>query len=333
MKIAYYPGCSLHATARECDESLKAIAPALDLQLEEIPDWSCCGASSAHATQHLLGVALPARNLALAEAAGHTAVMAPCAACYSRLAAARHAAQSDTHLAARLPELLGRPFANTVEVRNAVQVLKGLIPAIQAGVKRPMQGLKVACYYGCLLVRPGEVTGHADTEQPSGMEEVVTACGGTPVNWNMRLECCGAGMSLSRTGSVVRLGRAILEDARKAGADLMVVACPMCHSNLDFRQKAMQARGLDGSLPVLYLTQLVGLALGLEGADLGLPRHFTATQPVLARLADIRVTVEKEAAEKAAKAAARAAAPRPAPKVEPKPVEADEPPPIPLAAG
>lgn len=283
MKIGYYPGCSLHGTARELDESLRAVTGTLGCELEEIADWSCCGASSAHATNRFLAVALPARNLALAEAQGHSAVLAPCAACFNRLAAASHAASTDKALAARLPGLLGRPFGNRVAVRNLVDVLRELGPAIRAAATRPLSGIKVACYYGCLLVRPAEVCRFDDPEQPSSMEEVVRATGAEPVEWAMRLECCGGAFSVSRTASVVRLGRVILADARRAGADVLAVACPMCHSNLDFRQAAMVNRG-ERPLPVLYLTELVGLALGLPARELGLHRHFVPAEPVAARM-------------------------------------------------
>ncbi|HEY5112718.1 MAG TPA: CoB--CoM heterodisulfide reductase iron-sulfur subunit B family protein [Coriobacteriia bacterium] len=281
MRFGYFPGCSLHGTAREFDESLRAISGPLDLDLVEIEDWSCCGATSAHATNHLLSVALPARNLALAEAQGHDAVIAPCAACFNRLAGARHQIAADGALAGRMAGLLGRPFANTVAVKNVVDVLRQLGPAIRGKVVKPLAGLKVASYYGCLLVRPAAVCNFDDPEDPAAMEDVVSATGATPVRWNMRLECCGGGFSIPRTGSVIRLGRAIIADARAAGAETIVVACPMCHSNLDFRQSAMALRG-EAPMPVLFLSELVGLAFGLDADRLGMGRHYVSTTPLSA---------------------------------------------------
>jgi len=282
MRLGYYPGCSLHGTSREFDESLRGVAAALDVELVEVEDWSCCGATSAHATDHLLSVALPARNLALAEAQGHDTVLAPCAACFNRLASARHEIGADSELAGRMPELLGRPFGNGVAVRNVVDLLKENAAAIRAKTAKPLAGLKLACYYGCLLVRPAEVCNFDDPESPTSMEEIVKATGATPVAWNMRLECCGGAFSISRTASVVRLGRAILADARAAGADAIVVACPMCHSNLDFRQQAMARRG-EAEMPIVFISELVGLALGIAGDRLGLQRHFVSTKPFVAR--------------------------------------------------
>jgi len=314
--VAYYPGCSLHGTSPEYDQSLRAVVEALGIPVAEIPDWNCCGASSGHTTDHLLGVALPARNLALAEAQGFDRVLAPCAACYNRLSAARLAVATEEGLSERMPEILGRPFANSVEVFNAVQLLHGAKATIEERASdaptapNPLKGVKLAAYYGCLLVRPPELSGGDDPEQPVQMDDVIRACGADDVDWNMKVECCGGAFSVSRTSSVVRLGRAIVEDARRNGAEAIVVACPLCHSNLDLRQKAMTARG-EQPLPILYVTQVVGLALGLPAESLGLGRHFVATAPFLEDLekrAEIRVEEEKRSKEEAdAKAAARAA--------------------------
>jgi heterodisulfide reductase subunit B2 len=301
MKIGYYPGCSLHATAREYEESLRAIAGKLDLELVEIDDWNCCGATSAHATNHLLSVALPARNLALAEEQSLSAVMAPCAACYSRLASARSAIASDAALAETVRQTVSRPgFKNTVKIQSVVEVLRDLAPHIKEKATPAAKGLKVACYYGCLLVRPPEITGWDDPEDPSSMENIVRALGAEPVKWRRRLDCCGAGFSLSRVSSVVRLGREILMDAKEAGAQAVVVACPMCHSNLDFRQLVIARKTqMAFDLPILFLTQLVGLGLGLAHEQLGLDRHFISTESVTHRPAAEAAAATPKTAEAA----------------------------------
>jgi heterodisulfide reductase subunit B len=286
VKYGYFPGCSLHATAREFDQSLRAIAGPLGFELAELEDWACCGATSAHATNRLLSLALPARTLALAEEQGFDTVVAPCAACFSRLATARHELAADPALFAKVAKILERPkFTNAVRVVSITGLLAGVVPAIRAQAKQPLAPLQVACYYGCLLVRPPGIAGDEDPEAPSSQEQVVRACGATPVEWRMKLECCGAGLSLSRTGSVVRLGRAILQDAVRAGAQAVAVGCPMCHSNLDFRQRAIARHSEPRlELPIVFLTQLVGLALGLEPDALGLRRHFVSTKPVFERV-------------------------------------------------
>ena len=314
--IAYYPGCSLHGTSPEYDESLRAIAPAIGIALAEIADWSCCGASSGHIVNHDLAVALPARNLALAEAQGFDKVLAPCAACYNRLLVAHQTLQEDAELAGRMPDILGRDFANSVDVLSATQLLHDARDEIAARVaegpvERNLMGeVKLASYYGCLLVRPASVAGGDDVEQPMFMDDVVAACGADPVDWNMKVECCGGAYGVSRTSSVVRLGRAIVEDARSNGAEAIVVACPLCQTNLDLRQKAMESRGA-APLPVLFITEIIGLALGVSPDELGIKRHWVDAQPWLRELqtrADERAAAARKAAEeKAAKAAARAA--------------------------
>ncbi len=295
MKIGYFPGCSLHATAREFDESLRAVASVLDIDLEEVHDWACCGATSAHATNRLLSVALPARTLVLAEKQKLGRVLAPCAACYNRLATARHALIHSKETASRVQSLLGFRFDNSVSVVNIAQLLSEAAAEIRRKVRVPLSDLKVACYYGCLLVRPPEVCGFDDAEVPTSLETIVSATGATPVKWEMALECCGGGFSLSRTGSVVRLGRLILQSARKAGAQAVVVACPMCHSNLDFRQQAIKERGgFREDTPILFLSQLVGLGLGLDPVRLGLNRHFVSPQPILGRIGSAKSQLKQK---------------------------------------
>jgi len=284
MKLGYFPGCSLHATAREYEESLKAIAPALDVELEEVQDWACCGATSAHATNRVLSVALPARTLVLAQKQNLARIFAPCAACYNRLSSAQHALVHDKKIASRVQSILGDSLRDSVTVLSIAQLLSELTDKIQERSKTPLSDLKVACYYGCLLVRPPEICNFDDAEAPSSLEKIVRATGATPVKWDGALECCGGGFSLSRTASVVRLSRSILQSARSAGAQALMVACPMCHSNLDFRQQAINKRGKDDPLPVLFVSQLVGLGMGIDPARLGLGRHFVSPRPLLANL-------------------------------------------------
>jgi heterodisulfide reductase subunit B len=169
-----------------------------------------------------------------------------------------------------------------VEVVSVAQLLSEAADEIRKKAKTPLNDVKVACYYGCLLVRPPEICRFDDPEIPSSLERVASATGATPVKWDMALECCGGGFSLSRTASVVRLSRAILDSARRAGAHAVVVACPMCHSNLDFRQAAISRRSRgSGTMPILFVSQLVGLSAGLSPAQLGLERHFVSTRPLL----------------------------------------------------
>ena len=174
--------------------------------------------------------------------------------------------------------LIGRDVHDDISVLNVLQLLESRIDLIKEQATDSLFGVKFACYYGCLLVRPPDVTDFDDPDMPSTMERVVQACAGTPVPWTMATECCGGGFSMARTDSVLRLGRGILESARAAGAAAVIAACPMCHSNLDFRQEAMSRSG-EPPMPILYISQVVGIAFGLDDDALGLRRHFVDPRP------------------------------------------------------
>jgi heterodisulfide reductase subunit B len=282
MKIGYYPGCSLLGSSREFDESVRAVAQAIGLELVEVPDWNCCGASSAHVLDHKLSLALPARILAQAEAAGLTEVLAPCAACYNRLASARAELVADPAAAAEIAAIIEMPVTGRVKVVNVLEVLDRFKDVIREKTVAPL-GRKLACYYGCLLVRPPKVVAFDRAEDPQSMDRMVTAAGAEAVPWNFKTECCGAAFSVTRTDLVARMSGRIVADAVKHGAEAIVVACPMCQSNLDMRRPEINAGlGTDYQIPVIFITQALGLALGLAPAALGLQRHMVpalALQP------------------------------------------------------
>lgn len=285
MTTGYFPGCSLTGTSKEYDISFRALLGALGKELVEIDDWSCCGASSAHVTSHLLATALPARNLALAARQGLDEVVVPCAACYSRLADARHALAADAALRAEVEELVGEPLGGLdVRIKNVVQYLREAAGDRLASLKKTdLKGLKAACYYGCLLLRPHEITRFDDAEDPSSMEALLADAGAGTVAWNFRTECCGAGHSIARRAIVVDLAKKIIDDARGHGADCIAVACPMCHVNLDMRQTVIRKGHPEHrDFPVLYLTQLLGIALGIPADRLGIGLHFVDALPTIA---------------------------------------------------
>ena len=275
---AYYPGCSLHASAREYDVSTRLVFVRLGIELRELEDWNCCGASSAHTTSRLLGHALPARNLQLAEAMG-LPLTTPCPACFSRLKSTSHALR-DGRLSGQVSEALGKDFRNQV----AVVPILGAVRAEEAAaaVRRPLAGLKVACYYGCLFVRPREVAQFDDEEDPQSMDRLLTAAGAQTIDWAFKTECCGASMRVPRPAVASRLTGRVLAAARRLGADCVAVACPMCQANLDQRQEGMgEALGERRGMPVLYFTQLLALALGLPPADLMFEKNLTDPLPML----------------------------------------------------
>jgi heterodisulfide reductase subunit B len=259
-----------------------AVAAALGLELPEIPDWICCGSTAAHQSDPLLALALPARSLA---AAGGRTVAVCCAACYSRLKTANHEIARDEATRRKVAEVLGRDYDGRTPVRHLLEILARDVGlgAIAARALRPLKGLRVACYYGCLLARPPEVTGFDDAENPTVMDSLLAAAGAASVDWPHKTECCGASYSITDTPTVLALTREILSMARAAGADCIATACPLCQLNLDMRQADAEKQfGETYGLPVFYFTQLLGLAMGLAPKALGLGSLVVDPMPLLA---------------------------------------------------
>ncbi|GAB4259760.1 MAG: heterodisulfide reductase-related iron-sulfur binding cluster [Deferrisomatales bacterium] len=280
-QIGYYPGCSLHSLAREFDHSFRAVAEALGYRLAEPKGWTCCGASPAHRVDPYLGVKAPLVNLALAEASGFEELVAPCAACFNRFRAAAHEVRHDPELQGRLDRELGYPYRDSVSVWSISSWLADAVGVEEIGrrVRRPLEGLRVASYYGCLLTRPPEVTGHPRPEYPMELDRVCQALGAEPVDWDDKTLCCGGSLAVPAKEVMLRLSRRIVEDAQQVGADVIAVACPLCDSNLDSRQ--LQMDGLARRTPVLYVTQLMALAFGLGEKAAGLGRKLVDPRPVL----------------------------------------------------
>lgn len=255
MKMSYYPGCSLTGTSKEYDESVREVAGLLGMELLELPDWNCCGASSAHMTDHDLSVRLSARNLDIAQNEGNN-VLVPCAACFQRLKAADKALRED-------PGRWNRddysPNFNIVHMTTRLCEPE-MLDRIRASVKRSLSGLKVACYYGCLSLRPPKVTGASDYERPMGLDMIVEALGGEPVHWSHKTECCGGSLTMTRSDISLKLIGDIVEAAARGGAEAIVVDCPMCQANLDSRQMDLAA-GRTEQLPVFFATELIAAAL------------------------------------------------------------------------
>ena len=270
MDFSYYPGCSLHSTASEFDDSVKAVFTALDVKLHELDDWSCCGASSAHSLNRALSLALPARNLAIAQEAGHDVVM-PCAACFNRHKAADHEMRTNEERRALIEETVGFQFNATVGVRPLLDVVCNAIglERLKARVTRPLTGLKAVSYYGCLLVRPPEVTQFENPEYPTLMNQVLTALGADARPWSYATECCGGGLALTRSDVAGRLVKRLAERAREAGAEAIVTSCPLCQINLEMRQD-----GGGQEMPIFYFTELTGLAFGLDKARSWWGKHL-----------------------------------------------------------
>lgn len=275
MKVGFFPGCSLEGTAKEFERSLRNISLLAGVELDEVKDWNCCGATSAHSLNHLLSVALPARILALAEQQGYDELVVPCAACYSRLLSTKNEILTNDKLRKKIPDIIEMPFTNNVRPLNVIDFInKYLLEFIKKNIKYTINK-KIACYYGCLLVRPPKIANVERYEDPIDMENIVKILGGTPINWAYKVECCGASLSISKTDLVAKLSSKIVEDAFSRGAEAILVACPMCHSNLDMRrQNINKYLNKKISIPVIYITQLIGMALGLDENLLNLKKHF-----------------------------------------------------------
>jgi heterodisulfide reductase subunit B len=280
---AYYPGCSLHASAKEYDISTRSVCKALKIGLEEVPDWFCCGATPAHNVDELLSLSLCAKNLSMAEEVEGDLAVA-CAACFSRLKTTQHHLQHNDIQRRQVEKAIAAPAPMGKKVKHLLEILARDLGLDKLGeaVTRPLAGLKVACYYGCLLTRPPEVPELDDCEDPTIMEDILKAMGAEPVSWSHRLECCGANFTLSRPGVVLQLSNAILASAKAAGADCIMVACPLCHGNLDIRQGEIEeGYQTHYSMPVFYITQMVGLAVGVPANRLGLESMMVNPLPLL----------------------------------------------------
>ena len=282
-KTAIYPGCSLEGTAIGFKISLEKSLGALDITLPHLRDWNCCGATSAHALDHRLYLALNLRNLALAEDQGFDEILAPCAACYHRLASAAFEFGKDARLLERLNRETGLAYGGSVTVRNNLDYLANVIGTgrIAQAVVRPLSGLKVACYYGCLNTRIPRMKGFDVTENPISMDRIVRTLGAEALDWSYKTDCCGASLFISSESTAKRLVSKILKDAVARGADCIAVACPMCHNNLDTIQNDIRrAYDIPKPMPVLFITQLMGLSFGMTASELKLSHAFVPfTQP------------------------------------------------------
>lgn len=277
MNIGYYPGCALHGSSADYETSVRACLKALDVALDELEDWICCGATAAHCINHKLSVALPARNLGIAERMNLKQVFAPCPMCSMELKKASGELQADPALRKEMAEIVEAPVSGNVDVWNLIQVFQAVgfeNIALRASAK--LDKFKPACYYGCLLTRPPKTLNFDDPEDPTSMEELLTKLGASPVDWNSKTVCCGAGLTLSDEKAVADQTRKILQDAIDHGANCVVVACPMCQVNLDMRQADAKKLGLTKDVPIFYLSDLVAFALGVKGKALDLDKRYVA---------------------------------------------------------
>jgi heterodisulfide reductase subunit B len=308
-EYGYYAGCSLEGTAAEYDTSLKVVLKALGVNFKEPDDWSCCGSTPAHTVDHVLAAALAARNLAIVEKSGLKTLIAPCPSCMTVLKKAQHGMTKSEDFKKEVNELLDEPYEGGVTTKSALQVIYedvGL-EAVAAKVTHVLPGLKVAPYYGCILSRPPEIAQFDDPENPVSMDKILQAAGVEVSDFAFKLECCGAAFGVPKRDMVNQLTYKVLSMAVDAGANCIVVACPLCQQNLDLRQgQVNSAMGSTFNLPVIYFSQILGLVYGFSPKELGLDKLVVSPDAI----ARSRITVEewkkaKEAEEAEAKAKAK----------------------------
>jgi heterodisulfide reductase subunit B len=285
--IAYFPGCSLHGTSKEYDLSTKAVFSKLGVTLHEPEGWGCCGTTPTHSTDHFLSTLLPMKNITLMKAEGFDHVTTPCPSCFLRMRVALKETQEDKNLKERVSQEIANLSYNGMKVEHLLNTITEGIGYQQVVSKlvHPVKGLKVVCYYGCIITRPPKITEVKDYEYPTQMDRLMKAIGITPLGWSYKTRCCGVSLGISQLPIALELSRRILKNAKGVGADAIVVACPLCHVNLDARQKQIEEEYKETlHLPIIYFTQLMGLAFGLKSKELGLDKHFVDPQPLLNKI-------------------------------------------------
>jgi heterodisulfide reductase subunit B len=278
VKLSYYPGCALHGTSEEYHDSIVAVCRRLGVELEEVPDWNCCGASAAHVMNDRLAVALPARNLQIAEQMGME-MLVPCAACYNRLKSA-HAAIVNS------ADGQGASYKGNLVILHVNDLFQKPYPLqqLKERIVLSLKGLQAIPYYGCLTVRPPKIMAPENCEDPQGIDRILSILGARAVLWSFKTDCCGGNLALTRTEIVRKLSGDLFEMALEAGGECMVTDCPMCQANLDTRQAEVeQERGKKYDLPVFYITELMGLALGEKRTAHWWKKHLVDPRPLLRR--------------------------------------------------
>jgi succinate dehydrogenase / fumarate reductase cytochrome b subunit len=290
-RVAYYKGCLASLSAKELDSSTQALAPKVDLELVELESVTCCGAGDIHEAEPDYYLHLNARILAYAEATGSDTLLTICNVCTLNLRQANWQLKNDDGLRGRVSENLQRvgapPYTGSVEVRHLLwEIADGEgYELLKQAAHRGLKGLKIAPFYGCQILRPSKLLGYEDPDRPSSLERIIEACGGEAIDYPAKIKCCGFPIIQAREETA--LGELIqpIEQASEAGADAIVTPCPLCHLSLDAWQSKLKATtGKDFRMPILHLSQLVGVAAGLEDSELKFKRHVVPVTPVLEKL-------------------------------------------------
>lgn len=285
--IAYFPGCSLHGTSKEYDLSTKAVFRKLEFPLHEPEGWGCCGTTPSHSTDHYLSTLLPMKNVALMQGEGFRHITTPCPSCFLRMRVALKDTDENGELRKRIASDIPTLAFDGMKVEHLLNTVTEAIGYEKVALKvvRPLRGMKVVCYYGCIITRPPKITEAKDYEYPTNMDRLMRVLGIDALDWSYKTRCCGVSLGITELPIALELSRKILKNAKRVGADAIVVACPLCHVNLDARQKQIEEEFKERfDLPVLYFTQLMGLAFGSKTDELGLNKHFVNPLPLLMRV-------------------------------------------------
>lgn len=285
MKYSFFPGCSMGSTARSYRLSLEYVCRKIGMDLYEIDGWNCCGATSAHVMNEVMGLALPALSLAKAEKDfPELDIATGCAACYSRLKTAAHHCKNDPQVRYQVEKTIGFPYEAKRDVLNFMDIFgtEEAMAAMQEKINRPLKGLKVACYYGCLNVRPAAITGAADRENPMTMENIISLSGADCIDWAFKTECCGGAHQNDATTETRPLVDVIIRNAVNNGAQCIVTACPLCNMNLEMRQKEYARIFGTPRIPVFAFTELIAIAMGAHWNEIALDAHYTDASKIIA---------------------------------------------------
>jgi len=278
MQIAYYPGCSLHASSELYDIQCKKVFKQLGVDLKEIEDWSCCCATSAGKTDDFLAVALPARNLGIADASGFSEMLIPCSSCYNRTMISQKILSENPELKSKINTDLSKKVEGKIRISSILDILVSRTSSgelMEKSIKK-LEGLKPACYYGCLLTRfPCDIRISDNIENPQGMETVCRALGAEPLDWSYKTDCCGASAAINDTDTSLFLMSKIINDAVSRGANCFVTTCPMCQMNMDvYQDQVCERYGIQKRLPVFFITELLGIAMGFSPQEMLIDKHF-----------------------------------------------------------
>jgi heterodisulfide reductase subunit B len=283
MDILYYPGCTLNTKGKGFDYSARASARALGLELVELETWNCCGATFPLLVDNMLDLAGPARVLISARQAGQRLAVA-CSTCYNVLKRTNRVFRDDGDSREKLNFFLEADYSGDLEVLDLLQVLRDEVgfDKVKEAVKKPLSGLRVAAYYGCMVLRPPSEVAYDDPENPRALDDLITALGAEAVDYSHKGECCGAYLAIKSAEVTAEMSFTILASAQQSGAELVVTNCPLCQFNLDRMQKAMGSRHTGFQpISILYFTQLLGIALGLDSDGFELDRHYVDPRPLL----------------------------------------------------